>query len=692
MSIDGVLLARHGETDENAARRFQGHRDPPLNERGRAQARALGGALAGHGIRELWSSPLRRALQTAEIAGEVLGLRPRLDPGSWRWTSARGPGGSTPTSRPTSLRPTRSGGRAPPRSASRAASRCEEQGERVAEVLAEIAADAGKPVLVVCHGGVIREARRVLLGCSARDARGRERLGAPPVTLLARLTFAALVVATFGAFFVTQRLKRTPPPVNDDPARSASSRPTPTDASTGPACPSRSRRTTTSRSTSSRRDGDRVRRLADGRRAAAPTAACPCAWDGRDDAGRPVRDGTYRYRVALRREGRTVTLPVLGRARTSAPPRPRVISIGPTASTVPAPEMFPNRRGEPMRVRLFVPGRNAGVLVYRTDTATPAASCSSAGVPAGDTVWTWDGTGEDGAQPAVRDVRRRRPLARQGGQHRHLAVAAAAGARPTAARLGGKGGVQIMSLAAAPPSAPSRRRPMPSSSSSPPGGATRGACAASASATRARDGSGTRSPRRPPGAGRQVRHVPLRGPHAPTAPCRCRSPCSRSARSASSSCCRSRRGRASTRSTTTATAGRTRSRTASPCAPRGPTRAACCRPGVAEHVGAAARGDRPCRAALRHHDRRRARPRPGPEARRPHRRRPRRRHAVAGRRRCSGRCAPGCATAAGCCRPAPAACDAPSQVTPRAHRVADPADARATCSARGWQRRPRRPG
>jgi len=49
MSIDGVLLARHGETDDNAARRFQGHRDPPLDELGRAQALALGEELAGAG-------------------------------------------------------------------------------------------------------------------------------------------------------------------------------------------------------------------------------------------------------------------------------------------------------------------------------------------------------------------------------------------------------------------------------------------------------------------------------------------------------------------------------------------------------------------------------------------------------------------------------------------------------------------
>jgi broad specificity phosphatase PhoE len=39
-----------------------------------------------------------------------------------------------------------------------------EQGERVAEAIAEIAGTARLPVLVVCHGGVIREARRVLAG------------------------------------------------------------------------------------------------------------------------------------------------------------------------------------------------------------------------------------------------------------------------------------------------------------------------------------------------------------------------------------------------------------------------------------------------------------------------------------------------------------------------------------------------
>jgi broad specificity phosphatase PhoE len=166
MSIDGVLLARHGETDDNAARRFQGHRDPPLNDRGREQARALGELLAGEGIRELWSSPLRRAHETAAIVGERLGLLPRVDArlmeidvGAWAgrlyvdleanereafaaWRSGspafRFPGGES----------------------------LDEQGARVAAALREIAGTAELPVLVVCHGGVIREARRVLAGAS----------------------------------------------------------------------------------------------------------------------------------------------------------------------------------------------------------------------------------------------------------------------------------------------------------------------------------------------------------------------------------------------------------------------------------------------------------------------------------------------------------------------------------------------
>lgn len=69
-----LLLARHGETDWNAQRRFQGHADPPLNDVGRAQARALAARVADAGVAAVYSSDLRRAAETADIVGEALGL------------------------------------------------------------------------------------------------------------------------------------------------------------------------------------------------------------------------------------------------------------------------------------------------------------------------------------------------------------------------------------------------------------------------------------------------------------------------------------------------------------------------------------------------------------------------------------------------------------------------------------------
>jgi len=77
-----ILLARHGETDDNVPPlRFQGQRDTPLNERGRAQARELAEQVAALDppIAALWSSDLSRARETAEIVGERIGLAPRLD-------------------------------------------------------------------------------------------------------------------------------------------------------------------------------------------------------------------------------------------------------------------------------------------------------------------------------------------------------------------------------------------------------------------------------------------------------------------------------------------------------------------------------------------------------------------------------------------------------------------------------------
>src|SRR6266487_2010144 len=75
-----ILLARHGETDDNRPPvRVQGHTDVPLNERGREQALALAERVAGEGIVSLWSSHLARACETAAIIGEHLAMEPRVD-------------------------------------------------------------------------------------------------------------------------------------------------------------------------------------------------------------------------------------------------------------------------------------------------------------------------------------------------------------------------------------------------------------------------------------------------------------------------------------------------------------------------------------------------------------------------------------------------------------------------------------
>ena len=83
-------MVRHGETDWNRENRFQGHADTPLNDAGRAQARSLAQELAHERFGAVYSSPLRRAHETAAIlvASLDLDVEPadafmEVDVGSW---------------------------------------------------------------------------------------------------------------------------------------------------------------------------------------------------------------------------------------------------------------------------------------------------------------------------------------------------------------------------------------------------------------------------------------------------------------------------------------------------------------------------------------------------------------------------------------------------------------------------------
>jgi len=70
-----LFLARHGESIWNAEGRYQGRQDPPLSERGVAQARLLAAQLQTNRIDAIVSSPLQRSLETARICAETLGPR-----------------------------------------------------------------------------------------------------------------------------------------------------------------------------------------------------------------------------------------------------------------------------------------------------------------------------------------------------------------------------------------------------------------------------------------------------------------------------------------------------------------------------------------------------------------------------------------------------------------------------------------
>lgn len=69
-----LCLVRHGETAWNAEGRVQGQLDIPLNEIGRAQARATAEALAGHDFTAIYCSDLMRVRQTAEPSAKKLAL------------------------------------------------------------------------------------------------------------------------------------------------------------------------------------------------------------------------------------------------------------------------------------------------------------------------------------------------------------------------------------------------------------------------------------------------------------------------------------------------------------------------------------------------------------------------------------------------------------------------------------------
>jgi len=152
--VTTLLLARHGETDWNRARRWQGHADRPLTDRGRAQATALAKRLADIALDAVYSSDLRRARETAEAVvsvGSWEGLtrdqaEARFPDGFRRWL-AGGTGWDDGETYPA-------------------------MSARVLAAVHRIANDhEGDRILIVSHGGPIRAIHGAALGMDVEDYR-----------------------------------------------------------------------------------------------------------------------------------------------------------------------------------------------------------------------------------------------------------------------------------------------------------------------------------------------------------------------------------------------------------------------------------------------------------------------------------------------------------------------------------------
>lgn len=176
-----ICLARHGETNWNIERRFQGQFDIALNARGRAQAQALARELADAHFDRVYSSDLRRALTTAAPIAQARGLEVRAtqrlrekDDGAWQGHThaevqvrdeagyqhylARAPDFAAPEGETLN-----------------------EFSRRVRKALTDIARESeGLTVLVVAHAGVLDIAWRMATGKALSEKREHPVLNATP--------------------------------------------------------------------------------------------------------------------------------------------------------------------------------------------------------------------------------------------------------------------------------------------------------------------------------------------------------------------------------------------------------------------------------------------------------------------------------------------------------------------------------
>ena len=163
MTLRRVVLWRHGETDHNAAGRWQGHLDSALTPTGWNQARFAVPALARFDPEIVVSSDLRRALDTATVFTEATGVPLRVDKrlretnlGRWQGLNfteveAQWPGATAAWQQDATL--------APPEGETRI-----EVAARAGELVTELDGEFTETAVLATHGGLITGLVGSLLG------------------------------------------------------------------------------------------------------------------------------------------------------------------------------------------------------------------------------------------------------------------------------------------------------------------------------------------------------------------------------------------------------------------------------------------------------------------------------------------------------------------------------------------------
>lgn len=178
-----LLLARHGESDWNRSKRWQGFADRPLTDLGRQQARELADRLDDTELDAVYSSDLQRARETANAVARRRGLEVKtaadlreVDVGSWSGLTRAEAEARFPEAYARWLR----GGEGWEDGES-----YDQLRDRVVRAIRHIAAGhEGGRVLVVAHGGTIRAVHAAALGVDVHTYRRIQRVE-PNATLSA---------------------------------------------------------------------------------------------------------------------------------------------------------------------------------------------------------------------------------------------------------------------------------------------------------------------------------------------------------------------------------------------------------------------------------------------------------------------------------------------------------------------------